>query len=68
MPCNSISETKPEDLRQVLIYDEVNEWVIGFYDKRSDRFIGSVDGARIANPRCWKPLPEPPKAIDSLFL
>jgi hypothetical protein len=63
MACISIFEQKPAHLRKVLIYHEVNEWIIGYYDKRSGRFIGSVDGARIANPRWWKPLPEPPKAI-----
>ena len=63
MSCISIFEKKPAHLRKVLIFHDVNEWIIGYYNKRSGRFIGSVDGARIDNPRCWKPLPEPPKAI-----
>lgn len=55
-----VLDTKPEALKQVLIFDDVNEYLVGFYDKKAGLFIGSVDGALIRNARYWQPLPELP--------
>lgn len=59
----SIFDTNPEDLQQVLIFDEVNECIIGYYNGAEAFFIGSVDGARISNALFWQPLPELPENI-----
>jgi hypothetical protein len=53
-----VSDLKPEEFKQVLIFDDVNEYVIGYYQEAGDFFIGSVDGSRITNARFWRPLPE----------
>lgn len=61
----SIINTKPEDLKQVLIFDRVNECMIGYYDRTAGNFVGSVDGARISHAIFWKPLPELPVHLQT---
>ena len=59
-----VLDNKPEDLQQVLIFDDVDEYIIGYYHEAGGVFIGSVDGARINKARFWKPLPELPVQSD----
>ena len=58
MSWTSVLEKKPADSQQVLIFDDVNGYVIGYYHKAGGVFVGSVDGARINDARFWRLLPE----------
>jgi hypothetical protein len=53
-----VLDNKPKDLPLVLIFDDVDEYIIGYYYEAGGFFVGSVDGARISKARFWKPLPE----------
>lgn len=60
MTWTRILEKKPANFKQILIFDDVNEYVIGYYHEAGGVFIGSVDAALIKNARFWMHLPELP--------
>lgn len=56
----SVVKSKPEEMREVLIFDDTIGMVVGYYYPSSNSFFGSVDGVRLTRATHWMPLPELP--------
>ena len=59
-----ISESIPEAFKGMLLYDEVEGWVIGFYDDKRNGFFQSADGLKLENITHHLPLPKVPSWIE----
>ena len=55
-----ISEALPDDMQEVLLFDQVTNRTIGYYHNETDCFIRESDGLRLQNVISWMPLPEAP--------
>ncbi len=56
----SVIEVLPEDMKEVLLFDEVAGRRIGYYHKDSNCFIRELDGLRLERVTHWMPLPDAP--------
>ena len=54
------SEVLPDDMLEVILFDDVRGRTIGYYHKDTDCFIRESDGLRLENVVYWMPLPEAP--------
>jgi len=52
--------TMPEDMQEVVVFDEKKGVFIGHYFDGVKSFIHTVDGARLDHVRYWMVIPEPP--------
>ncbi|WP_207423047.1 DUF551 domain-containing protein [Desertivirga brevis] len=56
-----VGTTIPEDLIDVLLFDEKDGQWIGYYFRDTGHFIRAVDGAILKNISHWMPLPANPR-------
>lgn len=61
----SILKQKPEDLQEVLIFDELLGINIAQYYKSMDAFIGKDDRVLLKHTKFWMPLPASPDLESS---
>jgi hypothetical protein len=55
-----VMRTKPEEMQEVLIFDDAFGISVGYYFEATNCFIGSVDGIRLKHASFWMPLPDSP--------
>ena len=48
----------PNEMKEVLVYDEHEGIAVGYYFKGPACFFRSYDGLRLVNVLCWMPIPE----------
>ncbi|NEU07887.1 DUF551 domain-containing protein [Flavihumibacter sp. R14] len=56
----SITQTLPEELKEILIFDRLEGINIAYYFKETNSYIVAIDGSRLTNVGYWMPLPESP--------
>ena len=59
-PWLSIEKSIPEEMREVIVFDEDKGVFIGHYFQSANSFIRTVDGARLSGAKYWMPIPELP--------
>ena len=62
----SVTQTIPEELKQVLIFDRLEGINIAYYFRLTDCYIVAIDGSRLQNVGYWMPLPESPASDTKL--
>lgn len=53
-------KVKPEEMQDVLVFDDAHGIYVAYYFESCSCFIRSVDGARLTHASYWMPLPAVP--------
>lgn len=56
--------TKPEEMHEVLVFDQEKGIFIGHYFESTNSFIRTLDGARLLGARYWMKIPELPVGVN----
>jgi hypothetical protein len=62
----SVNQAIPEELEDVLIFDQFEGINIAYYFKVTNSYIVRIDGSRLTNVGYWMPLPQSPVAEGPL--
>lgn len=60
----SVMREKPEEMQDILIYDDVKGLNLGYYFEPKGIFIASADGKRLTHVSFWMRIPEVPLLQD----
>ena len=61
----SVKNEIPEEMQEVIIFDELIGVFIGYYYTSNKSFICGVDGTRLKNVSHWMQLPKLPVTLES---
>jgi len=56
----AVMEEKPQDFNHILLYDEREGEVVGYYEQIANKFISLVDGLTLRAVTHWMELPDKP--------
>ena len=60
MNWTSAIQYKPSHLEEVLIFDDLQGFRVGYYSFITDTFFGIADGSKLSHATYWMPLPAVP--------